>query len=161
MAQRRVQLTPETRQALRALVVEAMRDGRIRADRIDSMLPDGDELDPDRAEIDAGVRLALGDLGTLTDDEFLAPDVVVEAGEDDDEQFGDVATDAVNFVGRLLSNDADPFALYARALPSARLTREDETALGMTIEEGKLQVLAAVVSSPAVISNSFPIQGLC
>ena len=150
LARRHAQLTPDTRQALHELIIEALRDGRVRADRIDAALATGNEsADREQAEVEADVRLALGDLGTVIDDEDLAPDVVIDASDDDEEQFGDGATAAVNFIGRLWANDDDPFALYARTLPTARLTREDETALGMTIEEGRLEVLAGIAASSA------------
>lgn len=154
LARRRVRLTNDARLALRSLVLEALRDGRIRADRIGNALPEEEETsDGVRAEIEAGLHQVLGDLGTVIDDEFLAPDAVIDVDEDDDERFGEVATDAVNLVGRRLSNDADPFALYAKALPSVRLTREEETALGMAVQEGGLEVLAAVAASPSAASR--------
>jgi RNA polymerase primary sigma factor len=154
LARRRVRLTDDTRQALRSLVIEALRDGRVRADRIGDVLPEEEGLgDDERAEIEAGLHLVLSDLGTVIDDDFLAPDTIVEADEDDDEWFGEIATDAVNLIGRRLSNDADPFALYAKALPSTRLTRGDETALGMAVQEGRLEVLAAIAASPSAVSR--------
>lgn len=154
LAQRRVRLTDDARQALRSFVIEALRDARVRADRIGKVLPEQEEIgDAERAEIEAGLHLALGDLGTVIDDEFLAPDVIIDADEVDEEQFGEIATDAVNFVGRLLSNDVDPFALYAKALPSVHLTREDETTLGTVVWEGRLEVFAAIAASPSAVSR--------
>jgi RNA polymerase primary sigma factor len=154
LAQRRVRLTSDARLALRSVVVEALRDGRIRADRISEALPEDEGIgDADRAEIEAGLHLVLGDLGAVIDGEFAAPDPVIGADDDDDERFGEAGTDAINFIGRRLSNDTDPFTLYTKSLPSVRLTRDQETSLGTVIREGRLEVLAAIAASPSAVSK--------
>ena len=151
LGQRRSRLAPETRTAVRMLVLEAFRDGRVQNDRIRSALVADDELkDTKRTEIEANLRLVLGDAGVVIDDEPFVTDTAVEITDEDEDRFGDVATEAIELLGRLQSGDADPLAPYHRSLPTDLLTRDDETALGMAIEEGMREVFAAIAESPVV-----------
>ena len=154
LGQRRSQLAAETRTAVRVLVLEALRNGRVDDNRIRSALAEDDKLDDTkRTEIEANLRLVLGDAGVVIGDEPFTTDTVAEITDEDEDRFGDVATDAIGFLGRLQSNDVDPLAPYLRSLPAELLTRDDETALGMAIEEGMREVLAAIAESPAVASR--------
>ena len=154
LGRRRSRLRTETRTAVRVLVVEALRNGRVDDDRIRSALAQDDELeDTKRTEIEANLRLVLGDAGVVIGDEPFTTDTAVEITDEDEDRFGDVATEAVDFLGRLQSSDADPLAPYLRSLPTDRLTRDDETALGMAIEEGMREVLATIAGSPVVASR--------
>ena len=154
LGQRRSQLAAETRTAVRALVLESLRNGRVDDDRIRSALAEDDELDDTkRTEIEANLRLVLGDAGVVIGDEPFTTDTGTEITDEDEDRFGDVATEAIGFLGRLQSNDVDPLAPYLRSLPAELLTRDDETALGMAIEEGMREVLAAIAESPVVASR--------
>ena len=154
LGRRRSRLRTETRTAVRVLVVEALRNGRVDDDRIRSALAEDDELeDTKRTEIEANLRLVLGDAGVVIGDEPFTTDTAVEIIDEDEDRFGDVATEAIDFLGRLQSSDADPLAPYLRSLPTDRLTRDDETALGMAIEEGMREVLATIAGSPVVASR--------
>jgi hypothetical protein len=97
---RRIKLTGDAWQKLRTFVLEALRDGRVRADRVVDVVPEGEGIgDPERAEIEAALQLVLGELAAVVDDDLLAPDEVIEADENDEERFGEAATDALNFIG--------------------------------------------------------------
>ena len=150
----RFRITTGTRMAVRMLVLEALRNGRVDHDRIRSALPPDDELeDTKRREIAANLRLVLGDAGVVIGDEPFITDTAPEITDEDEERFGDVATEAINFLGRLQSSDVDPLASYFRSLPADLLTRDDEKALGMAIEEGMCEVLATIAGSPVVASR--------
>ena len=154
LGQRRSRLATETRMAVRMLVLEALRNGRVDDNRIRSALAEDDELeDTKRTEIETNLPLVLGDAGVVVDDEPVVTDTVVEITDEDEDRFGDVATEAIEFLGRLQSSDADPLAPYLRSLPADLLTRDDETALGMAIEAGMREVLATISGSPAVASR--------
>lgn len=176
--QRRSGLRVETRMAVRVLTIEALRSGRVDHDRIRRTLADeimaevraarrgvahkrigrtlaeDNELDNSkRTNIEANMRLVLGDLGVFMEDESLDTDTVIEITEEDESQFGDIATKAVDFLNALQSSDVDPLVPYFRSLPPDLLTRDDEKALGRTIEEGMREVLAAIAESSAVTSR--------
>ena len=154
LCQRRSQLATETRTAVRVLILEALGNGRVDDDRIRSALAEDDELDDTkRTEIEANLRLVLGDAGVVIGDEPFTTDTAAEITDEDEDRFGDVATEAIGFLGRLQSNDVDPLAPYLRSLPAELLTRDDETALGMAIEVGMCEVLAAIAESPVVASR--------
>lgn len=152
LVQRRASLTEGDLTTLRLLLVEALRDGRVRGERIASCFPDKDDADDtdNATALNAGFRLILADLGVEIDDDMQAPDALLDADEHDEETYGDVAADALAFLRDHQSNDSDPFSLYVKHLPNDRLTREDETALGEAIERGMLEVFLAVARSPAV-----------
>ena len=95
----------------------------------------------------------LGDADVVLDDEPFTTDTAAEISDEDEDRFGDVATEAIEFLGRLQSSDVDPLAPYLRSLPADLLTRDDETALGMAIEEGMREVLATIAGSPMVVSR--------
>ena len=95
----------------------------------------------------------LGDAGVVIGDEPFTTDAAPEITDEDEDRFGDVATEAIEFLGRLHSGDVDPLAPYVKSLPADRLTRDDETALGMAIEEGIREVLATIAGSPMVASR--------
>ena len=154
LGRQRSRLRTETRTAVRMLVVEALKNERVDDERIRSALAVGEELeDTERREIAANLRLVLGDAGVVIGDEPFITDTAPEITDEDEERFGDVATEAINFLGRLQSSDVDPLASYFRSLPADLLTRDDEKALGMAIEEGMCEVLATIAGSPVVASR--------
>lgn len=154
LIRRKAPLTEAQKRQLLALLLEALRDGRVRSDRIAEVLPEGGEdREPGGEETISNLYIVLGDLGVVIDVDPMAPDAPLPAGDNDDEKYGDTASDALAFLGRLQSSETDPFFLYARSLPSTRLTRADEAKLGAEIEEGALEVLNGVAASPAAMAT--------
>lgn len=144
----RMPLTSEEERDLQLLLVEGLRDGRVHEDRIAKIfsgINGQDELDESRRR--AGLRLALGDLGVLIDDDPRALDVSSPVDEEDEEAFGDVASDALNFLRRYLSNKQDPSYQYVKSLPRTRLSREHEIALAKRIITGRDRILAGLCES--------------
>lgn len=154
LIRRRAALSEKELLALRLLIVEALRDGRIHEDRIVDALPlsDNDE-DADASALETSLRFVLSDLGVEIDDDPQAPDIAPAADEDDEEFYGDAVAEVLAFLRRCQSSDADPFYLYVKNLPNDRLTRDDETALGKAIEQGMLELFAAMAASPAVVAR--------
>ena len=151
---RGVRLSEENWQVVRAAVLEALRDGRVRDDHITGAFREDNESSvSELAEVESNLRLVLGDLGAVFDYDSFLPDATPAADEVDDELFGEIATEAVNFLGQLLSNRSDPLALYIKTLPSTRLTRDDEIKLAMEIEGHTLEVLGTISESPVTISK--------
>ncbi len=154
LIRRRSPLSAEEQRALFLLIVEALRDGRVREDRIGGVLPVSTrEDDPDASTLETALRLVLADLEVEIDDDLEAPDAFIVADADDEEKYGDAAIEAMAFLRRFQSSDTDPFYLYVNNLPLERLTRDDEIVLGGTIEQGMLEVLSAVTASPSVVAK--------
>ncbi|WIG93318.1 sigma-70 family RNA polymerase sigma factor [Myxococcus sp. SDU36] len=148
----------ETDWALRSLIVKALREGRLPAWCIADASPGNDDDWEERdSRFEANLRIMLGDLGVTIDDTPLVPDVLDpdENTKDDeyDEQYDEVASEALSFLQTLNSNDTDPLALYVRSLPKDRLDREGEVALRMAMEDGMKEALVAITNSPAAISE--------
>ena len=150
----RSEFRTERRTAVRVLIVEALRNGHVDEDRIRRTLAEGDELEDTRpAGIEANLHLVLGDLGVVIGDEPLTTDTVAEVTDEDEDRFGDLATDAVNLLARLQASEVDPLAPYLRSLPPDLLTRDEEAALGLEIEQGMREVLATIAGSPMAASR--------
>ncbi len=150
----RTPFTDDQEDSLRLLFVEALRDGRVHEDRIAEVLGGtADEDDPRESILITSLRHILADLGTEIDDGAQALDVVRDADEGDQERYGDAAAEALSFLRLCQSSDTDPFYRYAKDLPTDRLTRDDEVALGETIEQGMMEVLATLSASPAVVAR--------
>ena len=152
----RMALSEEEQQALRMMFVEALRDGRITEDRIIGILSatdDGDRVDALAREI--SLRFVLSELGIEIDDHPQAPDDAPAADEDDEELYGDAAAQALALFQRSQSSDDDPLYLYLNSLPNDRLTRDDEIALGDSIERGMNETFAAMAASPLVVAKLF------
>ena len=151
LLRRSTSFTTEDERAIYLLLIAALRDGRVSEDRITEILPEiSSEDDSDRPQWEVGLRVLLGDLGAVVDDNSNAPDLPLPADDEDEEAFGDTASEALAFLRDYQSSDIDPFVLYLRNLPNDRLSRHDESALGEEVERGMLEVLAAVSDSPAV-----------
>ena len=154
LGRRRFRLGTRTTTAVRVLVLEALRNGFVEHELIGRVLAEDDELDDaKRGEIEANLRLVLGDLCVVTDDEPMAIDPAGEIADEDEDEFGDLATEAIEFLGALQSGDVDPLVPYARSVPNELLTRDDEAALGREIEESTRQVLDTIAGSPMVVAR--------
>ena len=76
-------LNSQEERSLRTLVLEALRDKHTWNERIVSALSIENEDDPSTgADLEACLRLVLGDLGVLIDDDFFVPDPFIHANED-------------------------------------------------------------------------------
>lgn len=154
LIRQRMPLTENEQEALSLLLVEALRDSRVREDRIAAILPNADEeADHTKATLFAVLRHAFADLGVEIDDDPEAPDAILQADEYDQERYGDAAAEALAFVRLCQSSDSEPFYLYFKSLPKDRLTAADEVALGESMERGMLEMLAAICTSPAVVAR--------
>lgn len=146
--------TPSMNTAVRALIVTALRDGSVGVDRIHDTLPEDRETErTEHADIEANLRLALEDSGVFISDGTFTSDGTSGITGEDEARFGEAATEVLDFLGTLQSDDADPLVPYVRSLPADRLTRDDEIALGRTIEEGMCEVLAAIAGSPGAVAR--------
>jgi hypothetical protein len=135
---RRADFDLDEERALRELMTAALRDGRVHGLRVAAATP-RDDKDPDRpnTEFEANLRLVLGDLGVIVDDDPWAPDPPSLAEDEEvGEELGQAVNEALAFLRGLNSSESDSLTLYVGNLPKARLTRIDETALGIAIEEG-------------------------
>ena len=151
---RQAGLGTESSNEIRAFIVHALGNGRVDCDPDEGLLGGDHDLDDTRRKaVESNLRLVLGDLGVVIDDEPVAARQVPEITEEDEDRFGDLATEAMDFLGRLLSSDADPAGPYARSVPPDLLTRDDEAALGREIEEGTREVLETIATSPMAVSR--------
>ncbi|KIL96953.1 RNA polymerase sigma factor RpoD [Paramagnetospirillum magnetotacticum MS-1] len=153
---RRAKLDGDEEAALRELVLVAVADGRIRGEFLALVAP-RDQDDPDVPDPDclANLRVMLGDMGVVVDDDPFSPDRPSETGasDDEDDRFQDEVAEGLAFLRNLNSNRADPLTHYIGGLPRDRLTRDDEASLAMEIERGTKAALAAVAMSPAAVSE--------
>ena len=153
---RRAKLDGDEEAALRELVLAAVADGRVRGEFLALVAP-RDQDDPDVPDPDyvANLRVMLGDMGVIVDDNPAAPDRPGESGDSDDEddRLREEAAEGMAFLRILNSNRADPLTHYIGGLPRDRLTRDDEASLAMEIERGTKAALAAVAKSPAAVSE--------
>lgn len=123
--------------AIYLLIVEALRDGRIVEERIIDVLSAFDgESDADLSSLESGLRFLLGDLGVIIDDDPQAPDTFIPVDEDDEEVYGDMAEEGLNFLRSYQAKDTNSYYRYMKNIPSALLTRDDESELGKMIEQG-------------------------
>jgi RNA polymerase primary sigma factor len=144
--------TSEDQMHARNLILVGLRDGRLREIWLheECGVPDAQETD-EQSEVQANLRRVVEELGVVVDDNPLAPDVLIPADLDDDEFYGDVASEALAYLGRLQSSDADSYVCYVKNLPKERLSREDEALLGAEIEKGTLEALAAATACSGVV----------
>ena len=146
-------LNPQQEQALRTLVLEALRDRRTSKERIASALLVGSEDDqPTKADLENCVRLALGDLGVIIENDPFEPDTCIHADEVE-ESLGDQVSEVMVFLGQLWARGSDPLALYTREIGVDLLSREDEKALAICVEKGNFDILVGLATSSAARSR--------
>jgi RNA polymerase primary sigma factor len=151
---RRLPLTEEDLTALRVLFVEALRDGRVHTARISDCQADWIMRDEfDYVAFDDGLRLVLGDLGVVIDDDLQLPNDYSAADENDQETYGDLAVDALAHLLEHQSKETDSLSAYLKTLPPHQLTRDDEIALGVAIQNAQLEVFLAVARSPVAVDK--------
>jgi RNA polymerase primary sigma factor len=156
---RGAKLSENEEQELRKLIMQALRDGRLQHWRIVAASPSDpdDSLVANQAFV-SNLRMVLGDLGVIIDDDPVRSDFENDAEADDEhddaneERFGDDVQRALVFLQRLNSNETELLTSYVRNLPNFPLDRKTENDLGLAIEEGMKDALAAVARSPAAIA---------
>ena len=154
LGRRHSRIGTETRNAVRILVVDALRYGHIDQERVGRVLDEDDDIDDTRrAEIESNLHVVLGELGVVINDEPSANDTIAEITDEDEDEFGDLAAEAIDFLSALQSANADPIVPYAKSLPNELLTRDDEGTLGREVEEGMREVLDTIASSPMVVAK--------
>ena len=144
-----VSLDPQEERSLRRFLLAALRDGRISNATIVHELGTESRGGLHRgSDLEACLRLVLGDMGVVIDDDDFLMERSIDANEDDDADFGSEASEGLAFLGQLQANLSDPFVQYIRELSVDRLTREDETGLAMEMESGRIEALTGVAQSP-------------
>lgn len=148
---RATRLDENRRVVLRSLIAGALREGRVDSGSVIEVCRTQDEASA-RADLDfeANLRVVLGDLGVIIDDDPDAPSL--PPGDPDIEVDDDAVRDALEFFDGLNAGASEPLALYLGGLPSDRLDRESERLLGLLAEAGWKEILAAVARSPAAVS---------
>ena len=143
----------EHQQALRQLLIQALRDGRVGEERVaDALAAISNEGLIEAQDWSANLLTVLNDLPVIRDDEPDAPDPIVAVADVEEAEHGDTASAALAHFWSLQSNDTDPFSQYLKSLPADRLTRADEMRLGEMIEESSLEILAAITACSRVVS---------
>ena len=147
VVRRWARLEGEQESALKELMLATVTDGRVKADLLERIAPRDQDApeEPDQDYI-ANLRVMLGDLGIVIDDDPTAPDCPSES-DDDDDGFREMAAEGLAFLRSLNSNSSDPLSLYLKGLSGKRLTRDEETSLAMAIEKGTRDALAALAMS--------------
>jgi len=155
-ARRGTKLDGDEETALSGLVLTAISDGWVKGELLAEVAP-RDQGDSDRFAPDfvANLRVMLGDLGVIVDDDPFSPACpsAMGDGDDEDNRLRDKAAEGLAFLRNLNSSGADPLARYIRDLPRDRLTRNEEASLALEIEHGMRAALAAIAMSPAAVSE--------
>jgi RNA polymerase primary sigma factor len=150
---RRAKLDSDEEAALGELVLTAIANCRVRGEFLGLVAPrDQNDLDMPDPDYVANLRVMLGDMGVIVDDDPAAPDRPSDS-DDEDDRVREEAAEGMAFLRILNSNRADPLTHYIGSLPRDRLTRDEEASLAMEIERGTKAALAAVAMSPAAVSE--------
>ena len=144
--------------AYRRLTLAALRDGRIQGWRITDVSPrDAKDENSSDAMVESNLRVMLGDLGIIVDDDSWAPDLLGSAGDDEHEEDAtwpaEEVSEALAFLSGLNSHESEPLSLFWDSIPKHLLSREDETHLGMSIEQGMRDALGAAARCPAAMAE--------
>ena len=146
--QRRI-LEGEREVAIRALLLDGLRDGRLPVWRITDAAGTG-AVESDTG-LEAHLLLILGDLGILVDGD---PEELHDHADPlpIDDNTADLVDDVLVFLSDLASTANDPQSHYNRELGrEALLSRADEVELGTAIEGAMNEAITAVANSPAAI----------
>ena len=68
------------------------------------------------ADLEACLRLLLGDMGVVIDEDDFVLERSIDANTDDEADFGSEASEGLAFLSQLQTNHADPFVQYMREL---------------------------------------------
>lgn len=150
--QRNVSLSPDQREAIRLLLVEGLRDGRVRRERIQQLDVGAEEGSEDHRDFHASLELVIGDLGIIIDED-CAPDPFRDPDESDDELHGDRAFVAVGFLSRLLGSRDALFFRYLDATPKAILTHGEIRSIAEERDAGIHDAIGVVATHAAAINR--------
>ena len=149
---RRASWTLDDQHWARELILIGLRDGRIRDVWLNDSPEEPEIDDSGEAEmLKANLQRALEELDVRIDDSSISPDILVSTDEYDDDRYGAAASEALSYLRRLQSADADPYICYVKELPKEQLSRADEAQLGAEIEKGMLEALVAATACNAVV----------
>lgn len=111
------------------------------------------ELDDRDEEFESRLRIVLGDLGILTDDEYWDWQDVYSLG-DVDADMEVSADDAIDFLSEMTYQDNDPLKAYIKDISGDKLlSREDEIHLATLMEEGLDEAILAISNSNSAINE--------
>lgn len=153
---RRAKLDDDGEAALRELFLVAVAGRWIEGELLATVAPrdpsDSELPDPDFV---ANLRVTLGDLGVIVDDDPSSTDWIraFDLEDDSEEIHRDEVAQALDFLRILNSNNSDPLTHFVRDLPYRRLTRDEEVSLAGEIEAGTKTALSAIAMSPAAASE--------
>jgi RNA polymerase primary sigma factor len=148
-----IRLSPEQREDIRLLIVEALRDGRITAKRLRGIRIQNVDADDDgRADFQLALKMVLGDLGILVDDAD-APDPSTPPTDRDEEEFGDAAFEALSYLARHLSGSDELYFRFLAEMPKDLLSRAEEVALAEQRDAGVLDAMRALAACDAVVAK--------
>lgn len=140
----------DVREAIRRLIVDAIREGSVPEERIVSLCTRRDgEPDGDNAAL---LSLVLAELGAETD-ERVGPETAPPAREETSEEERNVS-EAMAFLDNVSSGQDDPLRLYMRDLRGEHLlTGQDEAYLGSEMVEGMTQALDGLAAWPEGVAE--------
>lgn len=137
--------------ATRSLLLAGLSDGFIPESFI-ATLACGEEDDGDE-EFESRLRITLGDLGIVTDEESWEWQGSDNPGLVDNEMESS-ADDAIAFLSELTYQDNDPLKAYVKDMGVEKLlSREDEIYLATLMENGLDEAILAVANSESAISE--------
>lgn len=144
----------------KVLLADCIRSGRVKIGRIADLYLEAEAPDSDLLK---RFMVVIGELGILVDDDdcildectFPSAEMHPEGQTfpelDDDEEAID---EAIRFLAEMDGPGNDPlWTYYAEISKGPLLAREDESALGMQIEQGISQILDAIATCPPAIAR--------
>lgn len=149
-------ITPEQEQAIRQLVLEGLKQEWVSEERLASLHDHTEDPvpgDESQSELDAHLRLLLGELGILVEDVPEDFDTPVLLSHSDIEKLEDDVSEALSFLKSLGSDTTAALSIYLRNLPATIADRDAEMALAEAVERGVHQTLTAVGMSRSAITS--------
>lgn len=144
---------------IREVILAGLHCGWVTASQVARAVPreQNDDQKPD-GEIEAGLRVVLGDIGVLVENAPDALEAYAPHRDEEDDFYDDendyIANDAIRFLRDLISYADDPLTQYIKDVgPRKILSRDDEIALATEIKEGAREAFGAIAKCPAAISE--------
>lgn len=148
-------LDAKEERALRRLVLVGLREGHLDGHLLADVVPrEFDQPGLPNVEFEANLRITLGQLGVVVDDDLWSPiSTAASADEDDEDRYGDEASEALAYLDRLNSGSTDPLNIYLTGLQKGYLPGENEYLLGKLIEMGMKDILLGVAGCPRALEE--------
>lgn len=133
--------------SVRRLLIQALDERVVSEDQLDCWIDQLEEISPEEAEqLRTALLTVLGDLGVLIDDKYLNDEQ--QHHDTDPDAYDEQVREAVSFARTLLSPRTDTFNLYVKEIASTPLlSRDEELALGILIEEGRAEIYSGIARS--------------